>query len=128
MNQKKLFWACFLTMLLILVITEPAFNFLNKGLFNDLENILFAPLFYMLFSYSVASIFLIFFSHRVFTMWLRKIVFWFLPLSIIILVMADPRAGGVVAFSRTDYAIGLGFILIGTTLIFALIQRFYFKR
>lgn len=128
MNQKKLFWGCFLTTLLILVITEPAFNFLNKGLFRGLEDILFAPLFYMLFSYSVSSIFLLFFSHRVFTIWLRKIISWFLPLSLIILVAADPRAGGVVSFSRTDYAIGLGFLLITITLIFALIQRFYFKR
>lgn len=124
MSAKKIFIFTILLSGLILLLTEPLFNSINAGVFRSAENTLFAPLFFSLIGYSITSLYLLFFSHKVFQLWLRKIVSWFLPVSVVVLLMASPTSGGVVSFDRTDYAIGLGVLLFVITVLFTLIQKF----
>ena len=84
--------------------------------------------FYLLLSYTAATFLLLFFSNTIFRLWLTRIVSWFLPVSLLILAAAAPARGSVVSFERTDYAIVLGCVLTAITLIFALVQRFYYQR
>mgnify|MGYP006277894249 CR=1 FL=1 len=115
----------FLLMYFFFGLTE--FGFIDHFR-NSYENSIVDPLSYVaLFSVCI-SLYLVFFSNQIFNLWLRKIVSWFLPLSALILLAASPTRGGVVSFDRTDYAIALGVLLFSVTVIFALVQRFYFQR
>jgi hypothetical protein len=75
----------------------------------------------------VISFILLFFSHQVFKLWLRRIIIWFLPISVF-LIWFGSGGNDVVAPSETEVAILLGYTLTTITLIFALIQKFYYKK
>jgi hypothetical protein len=127
MNNKKLLFSSLLSGLFLLLITEPSFSFLHQGYFNRFESGFLEPLFFTLGSYLLSSIILLFFSNKIFKLWLRKIVSWFLPLSIF-LIWAGGGGNSYTTPDKTTYAIVLGIILSVVTLIFALVQRFYYKR
>ena len=127
MSNKKLLWSSLLSGLFLLLITEPSFSFLHQGYFNSLESNLLAPLFFTLVFYFISSITLLFFSEKIFKLWLRKIVSWFLPVSIF-LIWVGRDGNSYATPDKTTYAIVLGFILVVATLVFALVQRFYYKR
>ena len=79
-----------------------------------------------LFSVLVSFI-LLFFSEKIFKLWLRKIVSWFLPVSIF-LIWVGGDGNSYATPDKTTYAIVLGFLLVAVTLVFALVQKFYYKR
>lgn len=128
MTKKKNLLISFLLVSAILVATEPTFSSLNKGVFLGWESSFLEPLFFVSISYFFSTVILLPFSNTIFHRWLKYIVSWFLPLSLIILTAASPTRGSVVSFDRTEYAIALGFVLTAMTLIFALVQRFYYYR
>lgn len=88
----------------------------------------FEAIFLFLAGLAVSNLLLLFFNDQIFKLWLRKIVSWFLPISIIILFAAKASTSEVVSFDRTDYAIVLGCLLVLITLVFSLVQKFYYKR
>ena len=128
MSHKKLIIIAAVTAVGAFILTEPSFTFLNQGYFRKFENIIFAPVFFISLSYFIGGLTLALFSNAIFKLWLQKIVVWFLPLSMILLASSAPGRTGMVSFNRTDYAIALGVLLIVMTLVFALIQKFYYKR
>jgi hypothetical protein len=69
---------------------------------------------------------LLFFSEKIFKLWLRKIVSWFLPVSIFLIWVGGD--GNSYTPDKTTYAIVSGLLLVVVTLVFALVQRFYYKR
>lgn len=128
MRPKKILFITIPLSIILLLFTEPQFSWLNSGISTELENGLLAPLFYTLIGYSISCLILLFFNNQIFKLWLRKIVSWFLPFSLIVLFASSSSRGGVVSFDRTDYAIFLGFVLVVVTLVFTLVQKFYYKQ
>jgi len=127
MSNKKLLLASFGSGLILILITEPILSILHQGYFNNLEPDLLEPLFFTTVSYFTSSIILLFFSEKIFKLWLRKIISWFLPLSVF-LIWAAGSGSSIINPSRTDYAVAIGCALAFITLIFALVQKFYYKR
>lgn len=127
MSNQRLLLTSFLSVLFLLLITEPAFIFLHQGYFYDLESSLLEPLFYTLIFYFISTFILLFFSNKIFSLWLRKIISWFLPLSIFLIWVGD-EGNSYANPDRTTYAIVLGCILTVVTLGFALLQKFYYKK
>jgi hypothetical protein len=128
MTSKKLFLFSLSGSIFLLLITEPFFSFLHRSLFVEFESWLTAPLFYMLISYSVSSLILFFFSNNIFKLWLRRVVRWFLPVSLFAIFILGGDGNSYVAPSKTDYAVLSGVLLSVITIVFALVQKFRYKR
>jgi|AntRauTorckE6833_2_1112554.scaffolds.fasta_scaffold07595_7 hypothetical protein len=127
MTPKKILIFSSIASFAILIMTEPVFDLINKGYFIDFEPVLLAPLFFTLLSYFTSSLILLFFSNKIFQLWLRRVVSWFLPISIIFIWFGS-GGNDFVAPSETDVAILMGYLLTGITLTFALVQKFYYHR
>jgi VIT1/CCC1 family predicted Fe2+/Mn2+ transporter len=84
--------------------------------------------FFILISFAISNLILLFFSNVIFKLWISRIISWFLPMTIIFLLTTSSGWGSMVSPGRVDYAIFLGVILILVTLVFAFAQKFYFKR
>jgi hypothetical protein len=125
MSSRKLFTVTSIISVAILALELPELSWISQSFSYDLKHGFLSPAFFTIVSYAISSLILLFFGQDIFKLWLRKIVSWFFPLSIIILFAADPASSGIISFDRTDYAIGLGFLLVSITLIFALLKRFY---
>jgi ABC-type transport system involved in multi-copper enzyme maturation permease subunit len=125
-NNKKLLSITFLGLAFILILTEPSLGFINKGYFNHLENSLLAPLFFFLLGLTVSLGILLLFKEAIFQKWLRNILFWHAPLSVI-LISTGATGSYYAWFQRTDLAIFSAVSLVAITLIFCLLQNFYFK-
>jgi hypothetical protein len=128
MTNKKLFLLSLISSLFLLLITEPSFSFLHQDYFRSLESGLLAPLFFTLVFYFISSAILLFFSNQIFKLWLRKIVSWFLPLSIFLIWVLGGGGNSYVSPSSTDYAIFSGIVLTAMTLVFALVEKYMYKR
>jgi hypothetical protein len=84
------------------------------------------PLEFLSISLVATTFILLFFSDKIFNLWLKKFMIWFAPLAaFIILIGASEVNYGWP--TRTSFAILVGEVLVGSTLLFALIQRFYYK-
>ena len=127
MDSKKLLTLSFVFSVGILLLTESTFHVLNRGAFSDLEGVLLAPLFFVVTSYLISSVILLFFSDHIFKRWLRQIVSWFLPVSIIVIWFGS-GGNDFVSPDKTDLAIVMGYVLSIVTFVFALVQKFYYKR
>ncbi len=85
------------------------------------------PLEYSSVALVLTTAILLFFSEKIFNLWLKKFMVWFVPLAIFL------TATGSVEVSygwptRTSFAILTGEIMVAVTLLFALVQRFYYKK
>ena len=116
-----------ITITLLITITEPSLSGFHKGFFNQFERSLLAPIFYWSIAISVSSLILLLFSKEVFALWYKKVFLWVVPIGLIITFLTNPGIsyGGL---SRLATATLFGEVLVIVTLIFALIQRYKFKR
>lgn len=112
--------------LLLILITEPALKWLHKGLFNPMEDYLLEPIFYLSLGMITSCIILLFVKKVFFQKWLKNILSWFLPISLVIIFSTDVY-GGIPQPGRTDTAWYFSFLLVLITVIFILFQRLYFK-
>ena len=126
-TSKKLSKYSLITGLVLIFLTEPEFVSVHKGIFNDFESFLLEPIFIWSAFIFVSSIFLIFFSQEVFTNWYKKIFRWYLPLGLILTFLADTNVSYTFP-NKVGFATLLGSILVVVTLIFALVQKFVYKR
>lgn len=128
MTNKKLLLLTFFSGLFLVLITEPSLSSIHRGYFRTLEAGLLSPLFFTLVFYFISSFVLLFFSNKIFKLWLRKIVSWFLPVSAVLIWGVGSGGNSYVVPSSSDFAITAGIILTIITLIFALIQKYKYKR
>ncbi len=127
MTNKILFSSSLATVLILIISTEPSFKFLHKGIFNNYEEMVLEPLFIFAVAFFISSIILLFFSGETFSKWLSGFVSWYGPLSII-LIMTGTTGSSYAWFSRSDIATFLGIVLVAVTLVFALMQKFVYKK
>lgn len=125
-NRRYIIIGGSLFLALLLFLTEPATYKIHKGTFYGLEASVLEPLFFLIISVVVSTLILLFFSEKIFSLWKRKFMFWFLPLSILIIISGATE----ISYSwptRTSLAITTGSIMVLGTLIFSLVQRFYHR-
>ena len=73
-----------------------------------------------------ANFVLLFFIDQITRLWWKKFMVWFAPLAVI-LIASGTDGSGYVWLPRTDLSVIVGSVLVVITLIFALVQRFYYK-
>lgn len=66
LTNKKLLTINLIIGLILIIITEPVFFFIHKGIFNDYEKALLEPIFFWAIALFVCSVILLFFSKRIF--------------------------------------------------------------
>lgn len=126
-KNKSILITSFAAAAAIIILTEPAFRSVHNGVFNSFESAFLEPIFIWTLSLLASSIILIAFSHEVFTLWYRKVFIWLVPIGLVITFLTAPGIsfGGL---SRLATASTLGTILVITTLVFALVQKFRYKK
>lgn len=82
--------------------------------------------FYFLTSLTCSSVILLFFNDKIFGLWLKKFMIWFVPVSVVLIATGSVEVNYGWP-TRASMAINLGVIMFATTLIFALVQHFYYK-
>ncbi|HMO82808.1 MAG TPA: hypothetical protein PKA42_01445 [Candidatus Paceibacterota bacterium] len=123
MKQKTLIVLNILILILLFVLTDPTFKFLNDGALAVYEpNI--EPLF-LLFISSFLSALVILFRKNIFQKWFKKFLVWYFPLSLL-LTFTFPTSGYTM-IHRFDAAVmfGVGMILITLGMV---IYSFYRPR
>lgn len=124
--NKKLFSLSLLTGILLIVITDRSTKFIHQGVFSKYEESLLEPLFFLSLAIASSTFILLFFSDRIFSLWMRRFMIWFAPI-VFILIALNFGGNSLVSPSRTDLAILFGEIMVVVTLVFSLLARFFFK-
>lgn len=74
----------------------------------------------------ISNFILLFFSDKIYTLWLKRIAGWFLGIYIVVIWIGE-SGNDYASFGLTETSWLLGFFLVSITAIFALTQRFYYK-
>ncbi len=126
LTNKILFITAFMTSVLLVVFTERSFFWLHKGALNQYENALLQPLFYWFLGFTFCTTLFVFSSQLTFQKWFKKIFVWFVPIGLFITFSTDVY-GGIPQPGRGDVAVWLSGLLVMVTLVFILVQKFYYK-
>jgi hypothetical protein len=125
-TSKALFLLMLFVSMLLVVLTEPMFAWLHKGSLNMFEASMLEPIFYCVIGIGGSTIPFLFLSQNLFQKWFKKIFVWFVPLGLFITFSTDVY-GGIPQPGRGDTAGLFSMLLVVVTLIFILVQRFYYK-
>lgn len=98
-----------------------------KALFMEINGSIFEPVLYLSLAITVASIIMLFCSSEVFKLWFSSIFRWFLPIALVLTFLSDPQSSFTFP-DRAGVAALFGELLVLVTIIFALVQKFYYKR
>lgn len=126
-NRKKVFLTISATMLLVMLFFYYYFvvNMTDKiDMYFWMINM--KVIIYALFYLTITFLTLLFFSDEVFSKWFKKFFIWYVPLSVI-LILTGGDGVSYVWFSKAYLVNNFGVILVITTLIFALVQKFVYK-
>lgn len=126
LTNKILFITALMISVLLVVFTERSFLWLHNGFLNQYENAFLQPLFYWFLGFTFCATLFIFSSQLIFQKWFKKIFVWFVPLGLLITFSTDVY-GGIPQPGRTDTAGLLTTLFVGITVIFILVQRFFYK-
>lgn len=81
--------------------------------------------FYFLMAATLSIFILLFFSDQIFKLWLKKFMVWFAPLAVLLIAIGSTEVNYGWP-TRTSFAIFTGEVMVVVTLLFALVQRFYY--
>lgn len=126
-NHKKSFFICSLALLLVMILINIfAIGSFYEKIFLHINGTIFEPLLMWSVSLLISSFILLFFNQRISNTLFKKVYIWYLPLGILLTFLSDPYASYTFP-DRVWFATFFGTILVITTLIFALIQKFIYK-
>jgi hypothetical protein len=92
----------------------------------DFDSAISGPLLYWCYGFIASAFVLLFTSNIVFQKWLKQIFSWFVPLGLLVTFTTDVY-GGIPQPGRGDVAAWFSMLLVLITVLFILVQRFYFK-
>ena len=92
----------------------------------DSKSAFFGPVLMWCFGFIASGIILFMSNQSVFNKWFKKIFMWYVPLGFILTFTTDVY-GGIPQPNRGDVAAQLSGLLVFITLIYTLVQKFYFK-
>lgn len=122
--KLKLFVALISLSIFILTELDWSSNFLEfKRSYNS---IFIEPLSYVSLSIFFTLLILLFVKNDTFKKWLQYF-YWYMPIMGV-LILSGSTGSSYTWPSRSDFAAFLGVILVITTLIFALVQKFVYKK
>jgi len=113
--------------ILIFLVIEPSSPFSMSDSLFIYESSFMEPLFFMLLGISISSLILIFYKKINFFVWTRKILVWFLPISLV-MVAAGSDGAQFGTVSRTVTAQVMGTLLVIITAILITFQVFIEKK
>ncbi len=106
-----------------LVIIETSF----RESFSKINSPYFEPILLLSLTIMVSVVIVSLFGTEIFNRWFNTFFKWGVPVCLILTFLMEPGIS-YGSISRTGMAMLLGEILIASTLVFALVQKFYFKR
>jgi|AntRauTorckE6833_2_1112554.scaffolds.fasta_scaffold03055_4 hypothetical protein len=109
---------------ILLAVTEPIFASLHNFAFREIEADFLEPLFFATIFVIPTSVFLLFFNQTIQLKWWHW-ARWMMLVSIPVILTGTTT--GYAWLRRTDLAVLCGSVLLGSTIVYALIQRFYYK-
>ena len=121
---NKKFFICSVVLVLCLflydyLIIESVTDSIKKYYYEEYLRIIL----YFSISVTASSGILIFFNQRIFVKWLKKIITWYLPLSV--LITSTGSEGSFVNPGKDDFALFFSWTLLVITILFILVQRYY---
>lgn len=124
MKTKSLLLALSLLIFVVVEIFWPDSLIEVKRFYNSS---IFEPLGYISLSVGVTFFILMFFNNDIYVSWLKNLMTWFTPLSLV-LILSGTTGSSYAWFSRSDLSIFFGVSLVIITTVYVLASRFYFKR
>jgi hypothetical protein len=121
-KQNTIFAALILVPVFFLAVLKERIFDVNFLYYN---RFLFESLFIIFVSYLLSSLLLISFSDLIFKKWLKRIVVWYMPTSLFLVWASD--SNNFFDPGEMFVSIFLGVVFFLTTLVFAVVQRFYHK-
>lgn len=127
-SNKKIFFICSgVLSLLMSLINIFALGSFYEEIFLRINQGIFEPLFMWSVSILISAFILLFFSQKISNILFKKIYSWLLPLGLLSTFLSDPYVSYTFP-NRVWFAAFFGTILVITTLIFALVQKFVYKK
>jgi hypothetical protein len=110
-----------LLLVLLIVLTERSLLFLHAGLLNPYEKGILEPIFVWAAALFVSGICLFFSKGGKFNLWLRYVLYWYLPLGLVLTFLTSPNLS--YAFpDRLGVATLLGWGLVILTVGFVIVH------
>ncbi len=126
-SRKKLCFTISVTLSLIMLSIYYGFVVNMSGVYSYLWMINTKIIIYALFYLNLTFLILLFFSDHVFSKWFKKFIIWYAPLSVLLILTGDDGSS-YTWLSKADLVNNFGVILVITTLIFTLVQKYVYKR
>ena len=105
------------TDVIIILLTERSFVYLNQGKFNKYEESLLEPLFFGSLPIIIILFMFLTVNDNLFKTWLKYIASWYIPLSIFFISQIDIYSSFILAIDRTTAALyWMGGLFILTSL------------
>jgi hypothetical protein len=111
---------------LVFILTEINLTGAFLEFKRNYNSVFIEPLSYISLSIAISVFIIMFFSNEIFSKWL-KIICWYAPVAFIF-ILSGSTGSSYTWISRVDFAILFGEILVVGTLIFALVQKFCYKK
>lgn len=125
--MKKTFFIIAITIFFVLYLFS---NFSGEGVVKEFRishsSSVFDPLEFFSLALVVTSFILLFFNSSIFNLWRIKFMNWFIVLALM-LIISGSDSFSYAWPTHTSWAIILGSIMVIVTLVFSLVQRFYYK-
>ncbi len=128
MTNKKFFIVTVSISVLLLLFNIIIIETKYIDLFMKINSSIFEPIFSLSVGVFACSLILLFFSEKIFQVWLRKFFSWFGSLLLLTIFVLGGEGSSVVHPSETSLAILGGQVLAVLTLAIALVHKFYYKR
>ena len=124
-------WILFSVSVLILAVVYFIYNIYVLDIQDDISRyywkINMSTFAFISLFFSISTLILLPSNNSVFVLWIRYILSWYVPLVTVIMISAKSTGAGIFP-DRVDVSILFGWILVIVTLIFTLIQKFWYKR
>ncbi len=108
--------------LIILFLTEPEFKSFNNGLLKGYEETFLEPLFYMSALFIPSLLLIIFAKRNLFINWLKYIVSWYMPITILFVSQTKVYTSSVMSIDRTLASVYWMFGLFFITVLYVLVS------
>lgn len=127
-NPKRVFFIFSLALLIAMSLVNIfAIGSFYEKIFLYINITIFEPLLMWSTSLLISAFILLFFNQKIFSTLFKKVYTWYIPLGLLLTFLSDPYASYTFP-DRVWFATFFGTILVVTTLIFALVQKFLYKK
>ncbi len=114
--------------LLLIILNEPSLNFLNQGIFRELEEPILQPIFLGSLPLILCLIVLLFFDASYLKNWLKYIVSWYIPVMVFFVSQIDVHSSFILSIDRSTAALYWMGGLFVITVVFCLAQKFFYRK